>query len=722
MSPIRRLYLYLVALLSWLAALAGVSAVGRELARSWVNGEPLATLLTGRAAPWLSLALVALLLWAIHWFLIGRLSRPLTMAGAAERGAAIRKAYLYVGQAVALAAAVGQAALVVDDGLRRALGEAPTVLRAWPTWHVSLAAGVIVALVFWGSLRWVALRDGDLGAEVGAAASWRRAYFYAVAFAGAALVTIGAAECIRAVLRLAGDTLMASAGLTGGWRGSLAWSGTALLVGAALAALAWSRANRLTWDAPELELNALGRVSVLRVGALWGAAATLASLAYLLEHGLLIALGQPMGGLFSFWQDVLITPLAYLPVGLVAWVWFSRRLRGGATRGGERPTAATVRRIAGYLASAVALGVFWFGLTELLRLVIIAAIGLQPAGQTPLLWARERFAQAAALVVVAAPAWWAFWWPAQVRARAEGPDGRAERASIVRQFYLYGVALAAAVIVLFTLASTVYQLLGRAASGLEGLLAALVEAAAAAVVATFWWIAHIFVIRGDVRWQTATEPDQGRVKKGAVLPDDAEEIAAHPAGGPRQFRRAELPATGLRPAGLQAAGLREVEPRADETPTGEPLTTGLRPVVSPAVAVIDGADGALGAALACALRAALPDVTLWPMGLNAGAQMAMLAAFAGQTPPAVPADALARATLILGPCDILIPGGLAGEVSADLAAAVANGPARALLLPSRDPRLRWVAAPDWPVEQWIGYAVEETVAELAEEEAIAFDA
>ncbi len=42
---------------------------------------------------------------------------------------------------------------------------------------------------------------------------------------------------------------------------------------------------------------------------------------------------------------------------------------------------------------------------------------------------------------------------------------------------------------------------------------------------------------------------------------------------------------------------------------------------------------------------------------------------------------------------------------------MAVSPARVLLLPPRDARLRWVAAPDWPVEHWIGYAVEEAVAD-----------
>ncbi len=686
MSPIRRLYLYLVALLSLLAVLAGVSVVGQELVRLWVNGESLAGLTHGPAAPWLSLALVALLLWAGHWFLISRLSRPLTIAGAAERGAATRKAYLYIGQAVTLTVAVIQAGLLVKDLLARAIGVAPTSLRPWPVGAAALATGALIALAFWGCLRWVAVRDGDLGVEVGAAASWRRAYFYGAAFAGLAMVTIGGAEFIRAVLRMAGEASMAPPGLAGGWRGPLIASLTALLVGAPLAAFAWRGANRLTWDAPEVELNALSRVGVLRVGALFGAAATLVSLAYLLEQGLLIALGQPVGVLATFWPGVLITPLAYLPVGLVTWVGFARAVQHDAARGGERPQTATVRRVSGYLVSAVALGAFWFGLMELLRLVVVAALGLQPAGEVPLLWARARFSQAAALALVGAPTWWAFWWPAQVRARAEGPDGRAERASPARQIYLSGVALAAAVVALFTLATAVYRLFGGAAPGPEDLLGVLAEAAVAAAVAFFWWIAHVFVIRGDMRWQAA---DGGGgvqpVEPGDAGPGEEElggvEVSAP--GGPRQFRREALP----------------------------PADTVLQASVPAVLAVVDGGDGALGAALLTALRAALPGATLWPVGLNAAAHVAMLAALGARTPPAVPSDALARVTLILGPSDILVPGGLDGEVPPELAAAVAVSPARVLLLPPRDARLRWVAAPDWPVEHWIGYAVEEAVAD-----------
>jgi hypothetical protein len=83
----------------------------------------------------------------------------------------------------------------------------------------------------------------------------------------------------------------------------------------------------------------------------------------------------------------------------------------------------------------------------------------------------------------------------------------------------------------------------------------------------------------------------------------------------------------------------------------------------------------------------------------------MLAALGDAAPPAVPPDALARAAAIVGPSDLLLPVCMGGEVSAQLLAGMAASSARLILLPPRDPRLRWVAAPDWPDERWIENAV-----------------
>jgi hypothetical protein len=96
------------------------------------------------------------------------------------------------------------------------------------------------------------------------------------------------------------------------------------------------------------------------------------------------------------------------------------------------------------------------------------------------------------------------------------------------------------------------------------------------------------------------------------------------------------------------------------------------------------------------------------MGLNTAAQAAMVKVLGGAS-TAAPPDAPARATLIIGTSDMVVPGGLGGEVSAQLAAALAAGPGRKLLLPPRELSLRWVAAPDWSEERWIENAVIEAV-------------
>ncbi len=126
----------------------------------------------------------------------------------------------------------------------------------------------------------------------------------------------------------------------------------------------------------------------------------------------------------------------------------------------------------------------------------------------------------------------------------------------------------------------------------------------------------------------------------------------------------------------------------------------VRPVV-----VIDGGDGSVGAAALVALRRTLPDAVLWPIGLNAAAQVAMLNALGGAMPPAVPGNALAQAAAILGPSDILLAGSLDGDVTDSFVSALAASSARLLLLPPRASRLRWIAAPDWPLERWIENAV-----------------
>lgn len=444
------------------------------------------------------------------------------------------------------------------------------------------------------------------------------------------------------------------------------------MVGAPLALFAWGRANRLAANAPAVEMNALSRVTLRYGGLLFGTILTLVTFGYLLAQAILLALGRPIG---PYWRAA----LAYLPVALVAWLACAGGIRRDVALGGESVRTGTIRRLVRYTVAALALAAFWFGLTEFIRLILLAALRVRPADPAVAAAWWERFARGAALVFVAAPAWWGHWWPQQVRARAAGPAGHAERASSVRRVYLVAIVLIGASVALAAVGFGAFLLLNWQAAGAMGARAGLAAAGAAAGVALLWAAAHALALQGDIRW--LGEDREATTRPIASAPSAPESPVVSP--GPRSYPREALAPVAA------AAGIE------------------LMPAPARALAVVDGADGAVGAALLAALRRALPDALLWPIGLNAAAQVAMLNALGPGTPPAVPADAVNRAIAVLGPSDILIPGGLDGDVTPDLSALLANSPARLLLLPPRDPRLRWVAAPAWALEHWVENAVAE---------------
>ncbi len=490
MSIGRRRYLYTVALLSYVALLAALIMSNRELirllladsaAQDWLLALPRSTL-----APWLLVAGVAAIIWASHWILANRPARALTMAAAGERAAPVRKAYLYLGQGAALALVVVQAWRATADVIKLGFGlpdSDPTPISAR---LVALAVGVVIALIFWGYLRWETVRDGDFGREPGQAANWRRAYFYLAAFVGSTLAMVGAGESLRRLI----VAVTNSAARSENWLVLVANFLAALIIGAPLAFAAWGTANRLARNTPALEMNALSRV-ILRYGdLLLGTLATLLAAGYLLAQVLMLALGRSLG---PYWPAA----VAYLPVGLITWLICAPAIRLDVALGGETSRTATIRRLERYIVAGLALAAFWFGLTEFVRLILLSVLRVRPADPAIAAAWWTRFAYATALVFVGAPAWWGHWWSQQVRARTAGPAGHAERASGVRQFYLYAVTLVGAAIVLAALGLTVFLFLNRNETGAMATRAALAGAGAAAGVSLLWAAAHTLTLRGD---------------------------------------------------------------------------------------------------------------------------------------------------------------------------------------------------------------------------------
>ena len=372
MSTGRRRYLYTVALLSYVALLISLITSSRELIHLLLadsgSSDWLLALPRGALGPWLLAAGVAAIIWAIHWFLANRAARALTMSAAGERAATVRKAYLYLGQGAALTLVVVQAWRAVADVIKLGFGLPDSDPTPVSTRLLALAVGAVIALIFWGYLRWETLRDGDFGRESSRAANWRRAYFYLAALAGSTLAMVGAGESVRRLIL----ALTNSAARGESWQGILANFLAALTIGAPLAFAAWGTANRLARNAPALEMNALSRV-LLRYGDLLvGTLATLLAAGYLLAQVLMLALGRLLG---PYWPAA----LAYLPVGLITWLICAPAIRLDVALGGEAPRTATIRRLARYTVAGLALAAFWLGLTEFVRLILLAVLRVRPA-------------------------------------------------------------------------------------------------------------------------------------------------------------------------------------------------------------------------------------------------------------------------------------------------------------------------------------------------------
>ncbi len=468
------------------------------------------------------------------------------------------------------------------------------------------------------------------------------------------LVTLGAARAEAGAILIA---------LTTGPAARWLWPG---VMAALVCAGAWVLAERQALPA---ERDAAGRKALLYAGQMAGLAALI--LQAILALVALLHRPGPSGAVGTAQWAV------GAAIALVFWAFLRWMTIGDGDFGQEASVSAGWRRLYYYGSAIVTLVLFLFGLLELLR--IILAVTLAVPGFAAIS-DRARFGRAAALALVGAPTWWALWWAQQSRARSPDRFGARERGARMRRLYLYAVITGAAAAFFFGLGMSLFGILAAGRN-----LALVAAWAPLALIGLICLVGHLWVLRTDERLlvqdlRRREAPAERAVAGAETWPQDAR--PGPPAAAPRRFERTTLPAS---------------------------------PVAArrPIILVIDGGDGALGARLIAALAARLPEVLLWPLGLNAAAQVTLLNALGG-APPAVPADAPARATLIVGPTEILIAGGLDGEVSAELAAAVARSPARKLLLPPRQAGLRWVAAPAWPFERWAENAAIEAANALAE--------
>ncbi len=120
------------------------------------------------------------------------------------------------------------------------------------------------------------------------------------------------------------------------------------------------------------------------------------------------------------------------------------------------------------------------------------------------------------------------------------------------------------------------------------------------------------------------------------------------------------------------------------------------------IVVIDGKGGGVGSALIARLKG-LPGARLLALGANALATSAMLRAGAqdGATGENAVIQCCRQADIVTGPIGILIAGAMLGEITAPMAAAVGQSPARLVLIPNAKSGAHICGLQQMPLSQYI---------------------
>ena len=127
------------------------------------------------------------------------------------------------------------------------------------------------------------------------------------------------------------------------------------------------------------------------------------------------------------------------------------------------------------------------------------------------------------------------------------------------------------------------------------------------------------------------------------------------------------------------------------------------------ILVIDAQGGGVGKQLVAGIRQSVPDAYIMAVGANTAATAAMIRAGAdisGTGENSVKA-ACRRADIITGPVGILIADSMLGEITPDMALAVAQSNAEQVLIPFSHKGRKFVGMTDLPLGKLITEAVEE---------------
>ena len=485
MSAVQRAYIYLACIASLQAVTWAAISLLRRLLAPGIYTSLEATSFQ------IAVVVVGLPIFVAHWLW----ARRLAGRDPEERGAVLRRLYLYGTMASFLAPFVANAFELLEALLGLALGSGsagpirPGLAGADVIVHHLVAMAVLAVL--WAYHWRVAVADDAQVPEEGGAATVRRLYLYGFSAAGLALTVWAIVSLARwLLLQLGASPIVArQAGLSG----ELA----RLAVGLPLWLLFWTRAQRAFAVPDEEERASTLRKLYLYLAVFLGVLATVATLAVVLADLLERLFGaSPIGGGGGDLREALSILLG---AGLL-WAYHAYVLRRDADLAGEAPAQGWIRRLYHYLVAAIGLAALLVGLGGDISLLIRALSGARFVRGIP-----QEAARFTALIIAGLPVWILPWRRLQLAAGPEavapGPAGDNESRSVIRKVYLYFYLFVATATVLasgvYLVARLIGLVLGVRPAG--NLLADLGQAIAFSLLAVGVWLYHGAVLRADER-------------------------------------------------------------------------------------------------------------------------------------------------------------------------------------------------------------------------------
>ncbi len=439
MKSIRRLYMYLIALIGIMVALnAGIIPLLRSIVDQTIGGG------ANALAMGLASIIVGIPVFLFYWLWAQRVSAR----EEEEKEATLRAVFLYAILLGTLIPVIQNLLSFIDRSFVQVVGLG--VGRAFVSFRnqtladnlIAIVMNLVVAAYFWNILRaeWATLKDKENFSEV------RRLYRYIWMLYGLLMTVFGAQQILRFLIYIPGDVL-------GEMGREVVVNGTALLVvGTPVWVYSWRVIQDSLIDPAEMGSNL--RLGILYILSL-GGVITVVTTSSMLVNVLITRLFGANWTAQYFVQQVGGPISVGVPLGMI-WAYYGHWLNRHIEAIGDKVRQAGMKRLYNYILAFIGLVVSFIGVTTLFTFIIDMTTTKSFLNSDAY---RSSIATAISLLVVGIPLWLMTWRPMQGEALAQGEMGDHARRSVLRKTYLYLALFASVIGGMATAVGLVYQLI-----------------------------------------------------------------------------------------------------------------------------------------------------------------------------------------------------------------------------------------------------------------------